>query len=66
MKTKCKSDFVWTLVSKEKPPFKEVVDTISPGGQQCRLYLNDTGHWFFPDGSMYIYYTPLMWKKIEQ
>lgn len=50
----------WTLVENELPPEGVEVDTLSDGGQQQTL--KRIGRlWHFPDGSMYVYYTPKFW-----
>lgn len=55
---------VWKDVAKEPPPGNTVVDTFSPGGLQQEL--QRIGRlWFFPDGSMYVYYTPQYWRPVE-
>lgn len=54
----------WHLVDKLLPKQGEVVDTLSDTGIQQHLKL--VGRlWFFPDGKMYVYYTPKFWSKIE-
>lgn len=53
----------WTLVENQKPPAGVTVETISPGGLQSQLKLID-GLWFFPDASMYVYYTPMFWRHV--
>lgn len=50
----------FTSTLEELPPEGEVVDTISPGGMQQRLK-RSRRLWFLPDGSMYVYYTPVAW-----
>jgi hypothetical protein len=55
----------WHRTELELPPEGEVVETISPqGGQHARLSRSG-GLWFLEDGSMYVYYTPLVWKRID-
>lgn len=51
----------WNRVDKTLPPHGVVVDTISPGGMESELKLID-GLWFFPDGSMFVYYVPEFWR----
>lgn len=53
----------WIRVADQLPPEGKTVDTISPGGQQQELKRKG-GLWFFPDDSMYVYYTPLVWREI--
>lgn len=57
----------WKQTSLELPPDGLVVDTKIDDGDGCRneQQLKRSGHlWFFPDGSMYVYYTPTHWRKI--
>lgn len=54
----------YTLVSEKLPPEGEVVQTISPNGLESQLKRNGN-LWFFPDGSMYVYYTPLFWRPVQ-
>lgn len=58
----------WTSVTVKLPDENKVVDTKIHDAQGCRneaklKRLNR--FWFFPDGSMYVYYTPTHWKEIE-
>lgn len=55
----------WTQTAIELPPEGEVVETISPQGGQHALLKRNGNLWFFEDGSMYVYYTPLVWKRID-
>lgn len=42
-----------------------VVETIGPGG--CVQDLKrEGGLWWVPDGSMYVYYVPVMWRDKEE
>ena len=57
----------WTAVADALPPRGLVVDTKIDDGAGVRneapLKLHDRGRlWFFPDGSMYVYYTPTHWR----
>ena len=56
------SDTVWNLVSDSLPDEGVIVETISEGGIQQSLK-RVGGLWFFPDSSMYVYYTPKFWKE---
>ncbi len=53
----------WIPTERALPPEGEVVNTMDSGGhvqtlkRQGRL-------WFFPDGSMYVYYTPTLWQAL--
>lgn len=58
----------WIWCSSSLPPDGEVVNTKIDDGQGCRNVstLKRQGNlWFFPDGSMYVYYTPTHWHSIE-
>lgn len=54
---------MWTRTEVEQPVSGEIVQTISPGGIETELLYSD-GLWFFPDRSMYVYYTPEFWKRM--
>lgn len=58
----------WTDVSKSVPMNNVVVETKVDDVQGCRnvqdLKRSDN-LWFFPDGSMYVYYTPTHWRYKE-
>jgi hypothetical protein len=60
----------WIETSRMLPPIGKIVDTkidregdvsnewqLKRGGENGRL-------WFFPEGGMYVYYTPTHWKSI--
>lgn len=57
----------WTPTSICFPPPDLVVETKIDDGKYLR---NQTklkfshGLWFFPDGSMYVYYTPTHWRYL--
>lgn len=58
----------WIKVKDQLPPKKTVVLTKIDDGYGVprnvqELKLENT-LWFFPDGSMYVYYTPTHWKPI--
>lgn len=53
----------WIKTEDRLPAEKIVVDTISPDGNQQRLF-RYKNLWFLEDGSMYVYYTPTHWKII--
>lgn len=54
----------WNNIVDELPEENEVVDTIAPNGTQQPL--KRVGNlWFFPDGSMYVYYTPEKWRALD-
>lgn len=52
----------WILTTNSLPKEGEVVQTMSPTGMEQDLKRNGN-LWFFPDGSMYVYYTPNWWKR---
>lgn len=54
----------WRRTDLELPPEGEVVATLSPGGTQSTLVRHGS-LWFFPDGSMYVYYTPQYWAHLD-
>jgi len=52
---------IWTPVADELPAEGVTVKTMSDGGLEQDL--KRSGNlWFFPDGSMYVYYTPKFWR----
>lgn len=56
----------WIKVSDALPPRGVVVDTKIDDGRGVRneqpLKMLETGNlWWFPDGSMYVYYAPTHW-----
>ena len=53
----------YTRTESSLPPEGELVDTISEGGIQAQLRRKNN-LWFYEDMSMYVYYTPIMWKTI--
>ncbi len=50
----------WNSVEREPPPENVVVDTMSPGGIRQTLK-RVKNLWLVPDGSIYVYYTPILW-----
>lgn len=54
----------WVSVDMRLPPEGEVVDTLSPGSLQQQL-VRKGRLWFHPDFSMYVYYQPTHWRKVE-
>lgn len=54
----------WKRVENELPPEGAAVDTISPEGVEAPL-VRQGSLWFFPDMSMYVYYTPEFWRARE-
>jgi len=45
------------------PEHQKVVEVLSPGGERSQLRF-DSGMWWLPDGSMYVYFTPTHWREI--
>ena len=57
----------WTPMTHELPPEGEVVMTriADPDGIRNEQKLKrEGGLYFFPDGSMYVYYTPTHWSTL--
>lgn len=55
----------WKKISEQLPPEETVVETKIDDGNGCRNVqkLKRRGRlWFFPDDSMYVYYTPTHWR----
>lgn len=50
----------WTPTERELPPVGVEVLTMDSGGHVQSLVF-EHGLWFFPDRSMYVYYTPKFW-----
>ena len=56
----------WIKISDELPPENIVVETKIDDGKGVRNQraLKRKGNlWYFPDESMYIYYTPTHWRR---
>lgn len=54
----------WKLVSEEHPPINKILKTKieDKDGVRNEQELKFDGKlWWFPDGSMYVYYTPTHW-----
>lgn len=56
----------WIPVKEKLPPERQSVltkidDEKYSRNEQCLIYYKN--HWFFPDMSMYVYYTPTHWKE---
>ena len=52
----------WHNVIHDPPPENVVVEVENNGGAR----LKKSGNlWWFPDGSMYVYYTPEWWRPID-
>ena len=60
-------DRYWNRTATILPPEKQVVDTMISdiGGERNHQQLKRQGRlWFYPDGSMYVYYTPTHWSEL--
>lgn len=59
----------WIKTADQRPHDGLVVDTKIHGDgeceRNCQPLMRRGNLWFFPDGSMYVYYTPTHWKRIE-
>ena len=56
----------WTRTAERLPPDGVIVDTMISdiGGERNHQQLKRQGRlWFFPDGSMYVYYLPTHWSE---
>lgn len=56
---------LWNRITLEKPRDGVTVETVIWDDQGIRNWaeLRRSGNlWFFPDGSMYVYYTPTHWR----
>ncbi|MCI9142378.1 MAG: hypothetical protein HFH87_07110 [Lachnospiraceae bacterium] len=55
----------WIKTSCKLPAENEVVETKIDDGKGCRnmqKLMRVRNLWVFPDGSMYVYYTPTHWR----
>lgn len=50
-------------VDREAPPEGVVVETVTDTGFVSQLKRQGS-LWFIPDGSMYVYYTPTLWREV--
>ena len=60
--TEPNAEYAWHRTTDLLPPEDVVVETMSSGGQHS-LLVRSGNLWFFPDRSMYVYYTPVAWKN---
>jgi hypothetical protein len=51
---------LWVRAADAVPDDGSEVDVITPGGAQQRL-VYESGLWWLPDRSMYVYFTPEFW-----
>ncbi len=54
---------MWNRTESSLPQENKVVMTISASGQEAKLFRQGS-LWFVESGSMYVYYTPIMWREI--
>ena len=59
---------MWIKTNEELPPDGVVVETKIDDGKPAGVrneqrLVRQGGLWFFPDGSMYVYYTPTHWLR---
>ncbi len=57
----------WIKTACKLPTENKVVETKIDDGKGCRnmqKLMRIKNLWFFPDGSMYVYYTPTHWREI--
>jgi hypothetical protein len=54
----------WVRTEEKLPPENLPVETMSESGQH-QILVRKNNLWFFEDGSMYVYYTPVSWKMIR-
>jgi hypothetical protein len=57
-------DSDWTPTEQALPPSRLEVQTMDSGGHVQTL-VRDGHLWWFPDRSMYVYYVPRFWKRLE-
>jgi hypothetical protein len=58
----------WTRLIDKEPPMGVAVDTKiddAKGVRNEQQLKRNGALWFFPDGSMYVYYTPTHWRFTE-
>lgn len=46
------------------PEHQKVVEVLAPSGDRSQLRF-DSGLWWLPDGSMYVYFVPTHWREIQ-
>jgi len=51
----------WTHLKNRLPPERVLLETISPGGIQQDLIYH-SGHFWAPEGDIYVYYEPQFWR----
>lgn len=55
---------MWNHTSSQLPEEGRVVLTISESGMEQALK-RQGNLWYLPDGSMYVYYTPIKWRYLK-
>jgi hypothetical protein len=55
----------WNRTDLSVPEEGVVVNTLTRNGEESTL-MRQGALWFIPDGSMYVYYTPMFWKSVEE
>jgi hypothetical protein len=58
----------WIEISQQLPPQGKVVNTKIDDAKGCRNEAHlklQRNLWWFPDGSMYVYYQPTHWKAAD-
>lgn len=68
MTSDIREEIPWTYVLDAMPPDDEVVETKIDDGRGVRnvtTLKRMNGLWWFPDGSMYVYYSPTHWRRVE-
>lgn len=61
-----KNERIWILCDDELPPDGIIVETKidnERGVRNEQMLLRQGRLWFFPDRSMYVYYTPTHWRR---
>jgi hypothetical protein len=63
------ADTIWLLTQYKLPPEGVPVETKIDDSDGCRneqTLKRQGGLWFFPDGTMYVYYTPTHWRPLPE
>lgn len=55
----------WKQTAEELPPEGVEVNTIAPASGQEQTLKRSGNLWWAPDGSIYVYYTPSMWRYLD-
>ena len=54
----------FTRTDEKLPPKNKLIEWVSPGGLHVRGKWQGGAVWFPEGSSMYVYYTPLMWRLV--